>query len=347
VITGGERRWVWVYAILVMLVTTIPYLVGFARQSDTWRFTGFVFGVEDGNSYIAKMLSGAAGSWLFRTPYTTQPQHGVLAFLPYLLLGKLASPPAMHEQLVALFHLFRFLAGILEILATYQFLAFFINRTDLRRAGLVLATLGGGLGWLLVLIGNGSLFGSLPLDFYSPETFGFLAIYGLPHLALARAGLLWGLLAYLHAMQRPAHPTLSDFVRLNLFWSLVALAQPLTGVIMGFVIGLHWISLAVHLAWQKIRTGSDEKSRLVRSTGLLVAGGILPVPFLIYNALVFNLDPFLKSWTEQNIITSPHPLHYLLAYGLAIPLAILGARRLLSERPWDGWLVVAWALATP
>jgi hypothetical protein len=40
-------------------------------------------------------------------------------------------------------------------------------------------------------------------------------------------------------------------------------------------------------------------------------------------------------------------LHYLLAYGLAIPFAILGARRLLSERPWDGWLVVAWALATP
>ncbi len=346
-ISRMEWRWVWIYAVLVMLVTTIPYLAGYASQTEAWRFTGFVFGVEDGNSYIAKMLSGEAGNWLFRTPYTAEPQRGVLAFLPYLLLGKLASPPGLHEQLVALFHLFRILAGVLEILATYQFLAFFIERMGLRRAGLVLATLGGGLGWLLLLFGKDTLFGSLPLDFYSPETFGFLALYGLPHLALARAGLLWGLQTYLKAMQQPARPRFSDFGRLNLFWSLVALAQPLTGVILGFVLGLHWVTLAIRLMWQKSRKASIEWWRLGRSTGLIAAGGILPVPFLIYNAVAFNLDPFLKRWTAQNIITSPHPVHYLLAYGVAIPFAIVGARKLIGERPWDGWLLPAWALAIP
>jgi hypothetical protein len=342
-----EWRWVWIYATLVMLVTTIPYLAGYASQTEAWRFTGFVFGVEDGNSYIAKMLSGEAGDWLFRTPYTAEPQRGVLAFLPYTLLGKLASPPALHEQLVALFHMFRILAGMLEILATYQFLAFFIRPTVLRRAGLVLATLGGGLGWLLILFGKDTLFGSLPLDFYSPETFGFLALYGLPHLALARACLLWGLLTYLKSMQRPARPAISDIGRLNLYWSLVALAQPLTGVILGFVLGLHWATLAIRLAWQKSKMGLSDNWRLLRSTGLIAAGGILPVPFLIYNALAFNLDPFLKRWTGQNIITSPHPVHYLLAYGLVIPFAIIGARKLLHDRPWDGWLLAAWALAIP
>jgi len=342
-----EWRWVWIYAGLVMLVTTVPYLAGFASQTEAWRFTGFVFGVEDGNSYIAKMLSGETGNWLFRTPYTAEPQRGVLAFLPYILLGKLASPPALHEQLVALFHLFRILAGILEILATYQFLAFFIQRISLRRAGLALATLGGGLGWLLLLFGKDALYGSLPLDFYSPETFGFLALYGLPHLALARACLLWGLLVYLKAMQRPERPTVSDIGKLNLYWSLVALAQPLTGVILGFILGLHWATLAIRLVWQKSKAGLSERGRLLRSTGLIAAGGILPVPFLIYNALAFNLDPFLKRWTGQNIITSPHPVHYLLAYGLVIPFAIMGARKLLRVRPLDGWLLVAWALAIP
>jgi len=81
-----------------MGVTMLPYLLGYASQGDAWRFTGFVFGVEDGNSYIAKMLSGSAGAWLFRTPYTPEAQRGVLAFLPYILLGKLASPPGLHEQ---------------------------------------------------------------------------------------------------------------------------------------------------------------------------------------------------------------------------------------------------------
>jgi hypothetical protein len=92
--------------------------LAFQTQGEAWRFTGFVFAVEDGNSYIAKMLLGANGAWLFRTPYTADPQRGVLAFLPYLLLGKLAAGEGIHEQLVALFHLFRILAIPAAVLAT-------------------------------------------------------------------------------------------------------------------------------------------------------------------------------------------------------------------------------------
>ena len=57
-----ERRWVFIFAIIVIVLTSIPYLVGYARQGDDWIFTGFVFGVEDGNSYIAKMLGGGSGA---------------------------------------------------------------------------------------------------------------------------------------------------------------------------------------------------------------------------------------------------------------------------------------------
>jgi hypothetical protein len=119
-----ERRWVVVFALSIMLITTLPYFLGYSVEINdpqhAWRFTGFIFGVEDGNSYIAKALTGTFGAWLFRTPYTVIPQNGVIAFLPYLLLGKLVSAPGMHDQLVVLFHLFRFLAGIMAILATYD-----------------------------------------------------------------------------------------------------------------------------------------------------------------------------------------------------------------------------------
>ena len=81
-----ERRWVLAFAIILMVITTLPYILGYARAGGDWEFTGFVFGVEDGNSYIAKMLSGASGNWLFFSPYTAYPQHGVIAFLPYILL---------------------------------------------------------------------------------------------------------------------------------------------------------------------------------------------------------------------------------------------------------------------
>lgn len=357
-----ERCWTLGFAALVMAATCLPYLAGYARAGDDWMFSGFVFGVEDGNSYIAKMASGAAGAWLFRTPYTIAPQRGVLAFLPYLLLGKLAAPPAQHVQLVVLFHLFRLGAGVLAILATDDFLAFFLRDGRPRRWALALATLGGGLGWILVLAGQGSWLGSLPLEFYSPETFGFLGLYGLPHLALARATLLWGLLAYLRAARAARRAPGQGLrwraaVKIGLLWLLVALSQPLSAVVFGVVIGLYLLAAGV---WNAARTLWARKAPPggVRSwrgnwlrgwigcLRLASASALIPAPFILYNFLTFQLDPFLRAWTGQNRILSPHPLHYLLAYGLLLPFAANGARRLM-RRPWEGAVLVAWVLALP
>jgi hypothetical protein len=127
-VSRSEKLWLLKFVLLVLLLTSVPYWIGYTSAGTGWRFTGFIFGVEDGNSYIAKMLSGASGNWLFRTPYTAAEQNGFLAFLPYLLLGKLTSSPGQHEQLVVLFHMFRGVGGLLLVLATYDFIALFIEQ---------------------------------------------------------------------------------------------------------------------------------------------------------------------------------------------------------------------------
>ena len=162
--TTKERRWVWIYGIALALVCSLPYVVGFAQAGSNWQFSGFVFGVEDGNSYIAKMLAGSNGEWLFRTPYTTMEQRGELVFLPYLLLGKLAASPALHLQLVLLFHLFRFAVTPFTVFAIYRFSTLFLKDLAWRRWVTILATVGGGLGWTLSLFGRTDFMGSMPLD---------------------------------------------------------------------------------------------------------------------------------------------------------------------------------------
>jgi hypothetical protein len=343
----SERRWVWIFAGVVMLVTTIPYLAGFSSEGTDWSFSGFVFGVEDGNSYIAKMLSGSIGAWSFRTPYTIEHQRGVLAFLPYIILGKFAQGAAIHEQLIALFHLYRILAGLLEVFATYQFIAYFIMRVHWRRMGLILATLGGGLGWLLVLLGKTDWLGTLPLDFYSPETFGFLGLYGLPHLALARSALLWGLLAFMSALRNPDSLLRKSCIKIGLLWILVILAQPLTGLIMGGILGLYWLGLVFLQFGLRYRYQNTDKSMIKRGLFLLVGSGLLPAPFLLYNFFAFTTDPFLKQWTAQNLILSPHPLHYVVAYGTACPFAIWGGLRMFRKKPETAILPISWVLALP
>lgn len=80
-----DRVWLSIFITAIIILTTLPYLVAFANQGNSWQFTGFLFGVEDGNSYLAKMQRGGAGEWLFRLAYSARPGQGSLAFFPFLL----------------------------------------------------------------------------------------------------------------------------------------------------------------------------------------------------------------------------------------------------------------------
>ena len=345
----SERRWVFWMAVIGMLITTLPYFLGFSLQGDAWRFTGFVFGVNDGNSYIAKMRAGAEGDWLFRTPYSSLEQQGILAYFPLIVLGKLTSPPAQHEQLVVLYHLFRFVGGILAIWATYDFISYFIFRINLRRLGTLLACFGGGLGWLLVLLGQGHWLGSLPLDFFSPETFGFLSIYGLPHLAVARALLLWGLLAYLQGdIEYPiSNLCVGSGATAGLIWLVMGFFQPLTIAIAWAAMGAHLAAYGLYLAGKRVWIAPADFQPWLNYFRRAVVAGAISAPFVLYSFLALRGDPFLQSWTAQNTILSPPPLYYLLAYGLVLPLSITGAVSLIRKSPPSGWFLVGWVILLP
>ena len=330
-----QTRWLARFAVFTALLTSIPYLVAFARAGTEWEFTGFLFAVDDGNSYIAKMLSGTLGAWSFRTPYSTYPQGGLLGlFLPYLVLGKLAGGPELHLQLVVLFHLFRIVGTLLYVFAVYDFLAVFLARPEQRRLGTVLAVFGGGLGWLLVVVGQGSLFGDLPLDFYSPEGFGLLAVFGLPHLSAGRALTLWGFAALL---DRDREPGLRTGLKAGLLWLAAGLFNPLAPAIALLVSGLYLIS-------RFIRPGVDSRTGSIR---MFAAAGILPLPLVVYTTAAALIDPFFREWSAQNTILSPHPLHYLAAYGLYLPWAIRGGRRLIATGAVQARLPVIWVLVVP
>src|SRR5437763_1311748 len=85
----AEWRWVARVAAVAAAVSSLPYIAGCLSSTPAWRFGGFVLGIEDGNSYIAKMSLGARGAWLFHLLYTPEPHQPGLFFPFYLLLGKL------------------------------------------------------------------------------------------------------------------------------------------------------------------------------------------------------------------------------------------------------------------
>jgi len=334
---SNQRYWVLIFSICLVLLTALPYLLAASQKGA--QFTGFLIGVDDGNSYIAKMQTGAEGDWLFRSPYTAEEQRGALIYLPYILLGKLLGPGAQHAPLILLFHIYRSISIIVLCFAIYDFLSHFVADVKLRRLGLTLITLGSGLGWILLFIGVPNLLGSIPLDFYSPEAFGFLAIFSLPHLVLARALLLWGLLGYLHISEGAEKVRIFRIVLLWLALALVHLITAALGILL----------IAAHFGFVFIRNYLNKK----KESGIYphfqaVSWAMLGVaPVLASNAWTYWQDSYLRAWAAQNQILSPNPLHYLVAYGLLLPFAYIGLRTLLRNHWASASFLLTWLVLLP
>ena len=90
-----------------------------------------------------------------------------------------------------MYHLARLICDAVLLAVIYRFIAAFSGSRAVRRIAFLIIAFSGGLGWLLLLLGQGNWLGSAPIDFYSPEAFTYLVLYGWPHIALARALMLW------------------------------------------------------------------------------------------------------------------------------------------------------------
>lgn len=336
-----ERRKILFLALFIVFFTTLPYLVGYLYQSQEWRYSGLLIATEDGNSYLAKMLLGACGDWVFRTPYTAYPQNGFLAFFPYLLLGKLTSPPGQYAQLVGLFHLFRVSGIIFCLWATYRFVSGYFSEFRYRFLAVILATLGGGLGFLYLLGWTSLWQGGLPLEFYSPETFGFLSFLAIPHLLWARGFLFWGFTKY---FRENLEVPFWGGMKAGAIWNLTGVMQPFT-----IVVG--WAALAIHvlveIAYSFFQKDHPFKSQPLFWIKRAIGAGLASSPFVIYTFVSFRIDPFLKQWEKQNVILSPAFGDYLLAYGILFPMALLGVWRWIRQSDVAKRFLIFWILFFP
>ncbi len=331
----SRREWAWVLAVALvfMAFTTVPYLLAAASQNSAWRFGGFLLAADDGNTYLANMGEGARGAWLFTLPYSTEPQRGVFLYSFYLFLGHLAGPN--HDTQVTVYHAARVIFGVALLLAAYRFLAEFLARIRQRRLGLLLVAFGGGLGWMVALLFPAGLFGSLPVDFISPEAFSFLVLFGFPHLALARCLLLLGVLAFWRG-----HGVLSGLALLG-----VGLINPLSVIVVWMVVAVY-LALSGSVQWRRAGRASLRGAWLRDLRSALILG-VLSAPIVIYSIYVFTADPVMRQWNAQNLLYSSSPLHYLLAYGVWLAVAVPGWWVLWRRQPGLALLAGGWVAVAP
>ena len=365
-VTRSEWLWALAWSAAALALTCAPYLLGAAISSEARVFGGFVLSVEDQYSYLAKMGTGARGAWLFHNVYTSEPHSGALIYSFYILLGKVAGLAAsaghwpLTETMVVGDHIARALLGALLLLTVYRFAALFTSSRAIRRITFFIVAFSGGFGWLLLLLGQPNWLGSTPIDLILPEGFTFLVLYSFPHIALARTLLLAGFIVLWSEFSEPPPPqkrggtqykerkgkkflALCVPLRSSSFWLLAGLCWLAMGLIVPFyvvvawaVAGATWLAVTIRrraIAW--------------RETMQTVAACLIASPVVIYNWIVFSTNPVMRAWSEQNLILSPHPLHYVMGYALIGLLAILGTAYVLRRRDETTLRLVAWAVVIP
>ncbi|MGQ9500623.1 MAG: hypothetical protein ACUVSJ_04920 [Anaerolineae bacterium] len=331
-ISRSEWKWLALGSGALIILTSVPYWIGWLIETPEHAFSGFFVAVEDGNNYLAAMYQGAAGRWLFYNPYTPEPHAGLFANFVYLMLGKLAHlsnlPPA------PVLHLARATAIPFLLLAIYRFVTHFTSWPAVRRLSWFLVAVGGGLGWLWVLLGGTFVLGAMPTDLWVPDASAFLTMLTFPHLVLAQASILWLVTSGLRALH---HPNVGDLLGVALSGLLLSLIHPYSLPVPIGLLMLHW-------AWRGWR------SRTFAWKPLLHFGvaSSTSMPALAYSFILFNTDPVLRSWQEQNLVRSPHPIFYVLGFGLLCPLALVGLLRYAPLRhQQSSSFLILWVLVIP
>jgi hypothetical protein len=323
------RDWALVSALIVGIagLTALPYLYGYLIADADRVFMGIVMNVPDTAQYFS-WARESQHSILIENKLTSEQGAAVYFNLLWLIVGRLAS--ALGLGVAEATQLLRPIGAAVYIGATFWFIGL-VTRTRLERwTAFLVAVLGGGLGWLLVLGKqfNGVL--SAPLDLYVTEPNTFLSVMAFPHQALAGGLQVLALGLAALAFER-------NSMRLGLSAGLVALAL---GVQHGYdllivyaVVGVTGLLLAVRGAgWLKITW-----------LGMLICGPAAPAALYLF--ILTRLSPIwrgvLAQYGNAGVYT-PTPPHLLILMGIPLVVVLAGIPLLVVRRSgvWS-WLSTA------
>jgi hypothetical protein len=316
-----------------MGLTLVPYVIGWGVQTEDAVFSGFIFDLDDANSYLAVMQLGMRGEWRFVSLYTPESQKGAWIHTLYILLGhgvRLTGLPVL-----VVYHGARVVFGFLLLLSVYKFVSLFLRHRIQRWTAFLLVAVSSGVGWFTELVWPTGLGGISPLDFWFLDAYTFFGILTFPHFALAWIGLLgafWSALSY-------AEAPWVGYLLLGGAAAFVATAvHPTLALVQGVVLVVYGVMLWIAKGHFPVRWAAG-MAPVVLGAGAMVG----------YLLLAFRADPLLSSY-GQGVMQSPPPWYYVMGYGLLGPLALMGGIDLIGHHDKRGeflvvWVVVAFVLA--
>ena len=301
-----ELRWVLVWAILIVMLASVPYIWGAVITPPGYSFTGLTHNIDDGAVYLSWMRQAADGHFFIRNLFTNEPQPVVQFNVLFLKMGWFAA--FTHLPLIAVFHLFRIVLGIALILGIWQFSKLFLDDERQRRLLVPLVGLSAGIGWLIPNVK--AMEGSV--DVWQPEAITFLSIYLNP-LFLAALLLMLGAFYCLELARRHGRARYAALAGL----CLLVLGNVHTYDVL--TVACVWTAYLIYLRFE-----ISDFRLILRTIGLSAIAAAIALPSIAYQFWVYSIDPIYRARVSTPIL-SPPIWSFFEGYGLILIGAIVGA----------------------
>lgn len=312
----GELRWVVVWAAVIVLLASLPYLWGMFITPPGYSFLGLTHNIDDGAVYLSWMRQAADGHFFIRNLFTNEAQPAMQFNLLFLVMGWTAA--ITHLPLIIIFHVFRGVLGIALILCIWQFSKLFLDDSKQRRILIPLVGLSAGIGWML----PGAKAPTGSVDVWQPEAITFLSIYLNP-LFLAGLLLMLGSFYWLELARREGRAKYAVFAGLH----LLVLGNVHTYDVL--TVACVWAAYVLVLSLLHFRL-KIEDFRLGRTVALSLLTAIIALPSVAYQFHVYAIDPVFRL-RANTPIPSPPILSYFAGYGLILVGTAVASAMLLFD----------------
>lgn len=332
--TGAERRFAIAVIVLVLALTSLPFLFGYLTAPPDRRFTGVMFNVPDHNQYFAWMRD-LSHQPLAANRLTPEPNDPAFFHLLWWSAGRIGALAGLEYDIT--FSAMRVVAVVVLLGCAYALFTLLVPDQAQRRLAFLGFTFAGGLGfiWIIVKYARGLPDAPFPFDIYTAEPNTFFIALAFPHFGIALALILAliGLTLYAQRRQQLRYALAAGGVG-----ALIGLQHAYDLLTVGVVLGLWWL-----LIWLRDRRFP---TFLFKAGLIILACAVPPAAYLSYLVLTDSTWGGKLAQFDNAGAWTPNPLHLPILLGVPLLLALIAFRpRMLRSRDDAELLVAVWFLA--
>src|SRR5690606_4370124 len=307
--------------------SSIPFFIGQFIQTDTLVFRGTYTDTADYTVHISMMRAGYLGEWFYQMRFTTEEHTPAFIRLFYIFLGHISR--FVNLEVETTFQIARWIFGYSAIWSLKLLLEkIFSNKTFVYFA-LFIVVLGGGIGWLQIILGA-PLDPISPIDLWLIDAYFLFSISLFPSFSFTLMAMSFALYLFLNYLQNEGWGNIAG---VSLFAFISQLFNPIAFVVIDVA-----ITGAVFFKWWK--NGKAE----MKSVYALMIIAITQIPLLIYNRHIMTRDPICSQFTFQNKTLSPPPMYYFWRFFAFWLFAIIGSVKAIRERNQNMGAMLIWTM---